>query len=94
MTDDLDNPDAPTPVVHTGRLNSLHSVRRELARLYRDLRNERVTPRVAGTAGYLLTAITRVLEVELLETRIEALEQRAGVDKPGRHKFGGLVGHG
>jgi hypothetical protein len=94
VTDDLKNPGAPTPVVHTGRLNSLHSVRRELARLYRDLRNERVSPRIAGTAGYLLTAITKCLEVELLETRIDALEQRAGViDKPGRQKYA-LVGHG
>jgi hypothetical protein len=76
-------PETPPPVLRIGRLNGLRSVRRELARLYVDLRHERVTPRIAGTGAYILTAITKAMEVELLETRLEALEQRAGVlDRP------------
>lgn len=76
MTDIQDNPETPTPI-RVGRLNTLVKVRRELARLYADLRNERVTPKVAGTGAYILNAITKVLEVEVIEQRLEALEERA-----------------
>ena len=92
MTDDTENPDAPTPLVRVGRLNSLRNVRRELARLYVDLRNERVTAKIAGTGAYILTAITKTLEVELLESRIEALEERAELIA-GSPKPRGLIGH-
>lgn len=77
MTDIQDNPETPTPAIRVGRLNTLVKVRRELARLYADLRNERVTPKVAGTGAYLLTAITKTLEVEVIEQRVAALEERA-----------------
>lgn len=89
--DETDVPNTPPPPLRIGRLNSLHSVRRELARLYVDLRHERVTSKIAGTGAYILTAITKAMEVELLETRLEALEQRAGVlDRPRPR----MVGHG
>ena len=88
---ETENSGAPPPPLRIGRLNSLHSVRRELARLYVDLRNERVTSKIAGTGAYILTAITKAIEVELLESRLEALEQRAGVlDRP----LPRMVGHG
>lgn len=67
----------PTPVVRVGRLNRLSKVRRELARLYADLRNGRVTPKVAGSGAYILTAITKAIEAEVIEKRIAALEERA-----------------
>jgi hypothetical protein len=86
-TEDSETP-APPSMVRIGRLNSLHSVRRELARLYVDLRNERVTPKIAGTSAYILTAITKAMEVELLETRLEALERRAGtLQRPRSGRF-------
>ena len=89
-TENLDTP-PPPPILRIGRLNSLHSVRRELARLYVDLRNERVTPKIAGTGAYILTAITKAMEVEILESRLEELEQRAGVlDRPRER----MVNHG
>jgi hypothetical protein len=91
VTDETDKPDTPPTLVRIGRLDSLRKVRRELARLYRDLRNERVTAKTAGTGAYILTAITKTLEVEILETRIEALEERAGIadrSKPRR-----VIGH-
>ena len=52
---------------------------KERARLYVDLRNERVTAKIAGTGAYILTAITKSLEVGLLEQPIEALEEQAGL---------------
>jgi hypothetical protein len=86
-------PDAPPPPLRIGRLNNLHSVRRELARLYVDLRHERVSSKIAGTGAYILTAITKAMEIELLETRLEALEQRAGVlDRP-RQRMGAYGRH-
>lgn len=91
MTVNTEKSEAPTPPLRIGRLNNLHGVRRELARLYVDLRQERVSAKIAGTGAYILTAITRVMEVELLETRLEALEERAGVvfDRPTRPNMRG-----
>lgn len=95
MTANTENSETPPPPLRIGRLNSLHSVRRELARLYVDLRHERVSAKIAGTGAYILTAITKAMEVELLEVRLEALEERAGVlDRRPRLNMGGQVGHG
>jgi hypothetical protein len=90
MADSETEPKAPLPRV--GRLNSLRNVRRELARLYVDLRHDRVTSKVAGTGAYILTAITKTLEVEILEQRVEALEERAEVVSE-RRRRPQLVGH-
>jgi hypothetical protein len=92
VTDQTEKPDAPPPRVSVGRLDSLRSVRREMAKLYRALRNGEVTPRIAGTAGYLLTGIGKVLEVELLERRLTALEDRVAVGSNSNEK-GDLHGH-
>ena len=77
MTDETQEPDDPTPGPRIGRLNTLSGVRRELANLYRALRAGEVAPRVAGSGAYILTAITKSLEVELLEKRVAELEERA-----------------
>jgi hypothetical protein len=50
-------------------------VRRELARLYADLRNDRVTPKMAGTSAYVLGQIIKSIEVEALD-RLSELEKR------------------
>lgn len=76
MTEQADKSADPTPVI-ARPLTSLRSVRRELARLYWDLRNERVSSKLAGTGAYILGAITKALEVEILEERVQALEERA-----------------
>lgn len=89
MTETTDNPDTPTPTIRVGRLNTLSKVRRELARLYADLRNDRVTSRVAGSGAYILTAITKTLEAEIIEQRIAVLEERAaGLAPPHTQKVG------
>lgn len=91
MTESADNSENPPPVVHVGRLNRLSKVRRELARLYADLRNGRVTPRVAGCGAYILTAITKTLEVEAIENRIAALEERAAGMPPAQTRQAGYA---
>ena len=82
MADAADNLPTPTPVLYIGRLDSLHAVRRELARLYKDLRHGGVNARIAGTGAYILTAISKALEIEMLERRVQALEERAELEAP------------
>lgn len=79
MSAETEESPAPPPKVRIGRLNTLRGVRRELAKLYADLRHERVLPKVAGTGAFILQAITKNLEVEVFETRVAALEERAGI---------------
>lgn len=62
------------------RFTSLRGVRREYGALYLDLMNGRISQKVAGTAGNLLSGIVRALEVELLEGRLAALEKQLGTD--------------
>jgi hypothetical protein len=66
------------------RLTTLRGVRREFGALYLDLLHGRVPQKTAGTAAGLLTGIVRALEAELLEARLEALEERAGIRGPRR----------
>ena len=61
------------------RFTTLRGVRREYAALYVDLMNGRVTQKVAATAGNLLGGIVKALEVEVLEVRLNELEQRARI---------------
>ena len=70
-------------------------MRREFGSLYLDLMNGRVAQKVAGTAGGLLTGIVRALEVELLEDRLAALEDRVGTGGMLRTRNAprGMVGH-
>jgi hypothetical protein len=84
MADSVENSETPPQPIRVGRLDTLHKVRRELARLYRDLRNDRVTSRVAGSGAYILTAICKALESEAIETRLAALEERAAGLSPTR----------
>lgn len=89
MAESVENSETPPPSIRVGRLNTLSKVRRELARLYADLRNDRVTSRVAGSGAYILTAITKTLEAEIIEQRIVALEERAaGLTPPQMQKVG------
>lgn len=93
MTDAAEKPPRPPRRVRLGRVDSLRGIRRALARITNAALGGDLEPRVANTAIYGLQTITRVLEVELLETRLTALEERAGVNdrKPARSH--GLVGH-
>jgi hypothetical protein len=74
----------PTPLTRRPRLTTLRGVRRELSVLYTELRTGVVNAGVAGRAAFILNSITKVLEVELLERRIDALERRAD-SLPGQH---------
>lgn len=86
-----------TPFKRKPRFTTLRGVRREYGALYMDLMNGRVSQKVAGTAGNLLSGIVKALEVELLETRLTDLEDRVrdgeGLQGQRAHSSRGFVGH-
>ena len=57
------------------RLDSLKRVRLELNKLYRDARAGVLPSGDASRLGFLLLSIGKLLEVEILETRLEKLEK-------------------
>ncbi len=73
-----ENNDKPaTPRI--GALDTATGVRRELGRLYRVARRNagaKVTPQDAARLAMILQNITRSLEVEALDVRLRALEER------------------
>jgi len=68
--------EAPTSPPRVGRLTNLRAVRRELARVYVDARQGRIDPRDAARLAFVLSAMAKTLESELIERRIDALEGR------------------
>ena len=93
-----DDSDGEKPFKRKPRFTTLRGVRREYGALYLDLMNGRVSQKVAGTAGTLLSGIVKALEVELLEDRLAALEERIGANDALRGRRGrgappGVVGH-
>ncbi len=70
-----------TPALRIGRLDTAAGVRRELGRLYRVARRNaggKVTAQDAARLSMILQNITRSLEVEELERRLRAVEERIG----------------
>ena len=67
----------PPPVVRIGRLNTPGANRRELVRLYADLRNGRVDPKVANAGAFVLAQVLKSIELEMTDKRLVALEERA-----------------
>lgn len=57
-------------------------VRRELVRLYTDLRNGRVSPSVVWASGMLMDKILKAFEVDMVDRRLKILEEKAGIKTP------------
>jgi hypothetical protein len=73
-------PICPVPL-RIGRVNSLRGARRALVRVTNAVLSGRIDPRIANSAIYGLSNVGRMLEVEILETRLLQLEERAGINK-------------
>ncbi len=58
------------------RLKTLSDVRRYLAALINDVRNEEIEPSIATKIGYLLNILRSVISEGDLEARIKALEEK------------------
>ena len=68
-------PPAPRRI-RPSRLGTPSGVRRELARLYVDARQERLDPSAAAKLAYILTCLHKAIETEMVEQRIADLEKR------------------
>jgi hypothetical protein len=58
-----------------GRLDSMQRTRREITRLYKDLRHGKVSPTVANACCFLLNSNIRAIADEDFEARLERLEK-------------------
>ena len=67
-----DQASAQTPRV--GRLHKLGAVRVELRNVYADARQGRIDSQEATRLAYVLSILTKVLEVQGIDSRLDALE--------------------
>jgi len=58
-----------------GRLKKLSDLRQELAFVYRDTRQGLIPTQDATRLTYILTALRQVIEVEMVEQRLDSLEK-------------------
>jgi hypothetical protein len=56
-------------------LATLNDVRREMCRLYRDMRTKRMDSQDGTRMTYVLSQIAKILELGQIQTRVEALER-------------------
>lgn len=62
------------PSPRRDRLDSLVDVRREMGRVYRQMRSGKVKPSDGTRLAYVLSMIGKLIESSELQTRLEALE--------------------
>lgn len=62
----------PTPPIN---LHDLEAVRREMARVYRDMRGRRIDSQDGTRLVYVLAQIAKVHEIAVLEKRLVELEK-------------------
>ncbi len=66
----------PDPTPPKIKLNSIGDVRREMATIYREARAGTTDISDAGRLAYVLTGIGKLIEVELIEQRLQQLERK------------------
>jgi hypothetical protein len=74
------NGEPVTPPVRRIDLSTLRDVRLELAALYRRVDSGDLESSDGTKRAYILTSIAKVIELAEIESRIEALEERQGVN--------------
>ena len=65
----------PTPPPKVGRLESLRDVRRELSRVYRDARQNKISTVDGSRLAFMLATIAKIIEGSDFEARLEKLER-------------------
>lgn len=63
---------SPSPTIH---LKTLHDVRIEMAKVYRDMKRREVSAQDGTRLVYVLSQIGRVIESQVIEGRVEAVER-------------------
>lgn len=74
----------PTPPRLRIPLRSADDVRRELARLYRQMKSGEIAPADGTKLAYVLNLLRQAIETGELETRIAVLESQAQALKGGK----------
>ena len=72
----------PTPHRRGPVLETLTDVRREMARVYRQMRHGRIDTQDATRMTYVLTQIAKIIQVSELDARIEAVERALRMRSP------------
>lgn len=77
-------PGAPTgsgkPLPRVSRLDTLPACRRELARVYREVRLGKLDSQVGTRLAFMVTSIARLIEGGEIERRLAALEEARNHD--------------
>ncbi len=69
----------PTPLRRRAvDLANLHDVRREMCRLYRDMRSKKIDTQDGTRMVYVLVQIAKILELADMQPRLEAIERAIG----------------
>ena len=63
-------------------LQTLPEVRREMARVYRDIRHGRIESQEVTRITYVRTQIAKIIQVSELDARIEAVERAPRMRSP------------
>ena len=72
----------PTPQRRGPVLETLTDVRREMARVYRQMRHGRIDTQDATRMTYVLTQIAKIIQTTELDARIEAVERALRMRSP------------
>ena len=73
---------APTSRPRRPVLRTLPDVRREMARVYRQMRHGRIDTQDATRMTYVLTQLAKLIQTVELEARIDAVERALGSRRP------------
>ena len=72
----------PTPRRRGPVLETLTDVRREMARVYRQMRHGRIDTQDATRMTYVLSQIAKIIQTAELEARVAAVERALGSRRP------------
>ena len=86
-------PPLPAKPFCIGRLNSCRAARRVTVRVMEALASGRIEVKVANSLFYGLSVIKNLLEIEVLEARLDALEAAQLKTNRGASKPQHIVGH-
>jgi len=75
-------PLTPAPRPRRPNFQTLPHVRREMARVYRDIRHGRIESQEGTRMTYVLTQIAKITQVSELDARIEAVERALRMRSP------------
>ena len=72
----------PSPRRRGPALETLTDVRREMARVYRNMRHGRIDTQDATRMTYVLSQIAKIIQTAELDARVAAVERALGSRKP------------